>query len=192
MGKQGSQQVYFEDEIKPALEGSRNAFPHQTDQPDARKMKILKPPKVSTERMGNGRQSVDAQNLLDSQENLGKAHGPVSFGTMSTFGTTAMTTSLRSRHQDQLIRNYFSKDIQVKDTLRDYRTDLEQRHPDPQKKGKAEDSDQGGKPAPAKAAANAKKQPSAQTAVEVLSGTDSQPKKDEDKSQNSGDEDEDE
>lgn len=31
MGKQGSQQVYFEDEIKPALEGSRNAFPHQTD-----------------------------------------------------------------------------------------------------------------------------------------------------------------
>lgn len=150
-------------------------------------MKILKPPKVSTERMGNGRQSVDVQNLLDSQENLGKAHGPVSFGTMSTFGTTAMTTFQRSRHQDQLIRNYFSKDIQVKDTLRDYRADLEQRYPDPQKKGKAEDSDRSSKPT--RAAASAKRQPSAQAAAEVLSGTESQPKKDEDKKDGDSDSD---
>lgn len=42
-----------------------------------------------------------------------------------------------------MIRNYFTKDIQVKDKLREYRTVLNQKYPDPQKKPKAEESDQG-------------------------------------------------
>ena len=55
-----------------------------------------------------------------------------------------------------MIRNYFTKDIHVKDKLREYRIEMNQKYPDPQKKPKAEESDQGSRLAATKAAAGKK------------------------------------
>lgn len=64
IGKQTSQQVYFEDEVRAAQDGSREALPQQMEKLNARKMKILKTPKVNVDKIGNGRQSVDTQQSL--------------------------------------------------------------------------------------------------------------------------------
>ena len=71
----------------------------------------------------------------------------------------------------------------MKDKLREYRTEMNQKYPDPQKKPKAEESDEGGKFGPGKAQAGkkgaaaeqkqAKEASPAPTAMDALSGADS-------------------
>lgn len=66
-------------------------------------------------------------------------------------GNLAMSSTMK--HQDKLIKNYFTKDIHFKDKLRQYRNEMNQKYPDPSKKLLSEASDSGLKGAPSKNAA---------------------------------------
>jgi hypothetical protein len=146
-GKPTSQQVYFEDEVKAA--GGRDSVPPHAERADPRTTKILKPPKMHSDSKAGGRQSAD-QNSVKSQGEFDKG-GSVSTGKGGA--STIPVPGKEPKPQDRLIRNYLTRDIHVKDKLREYRTEMNQKYPDPQKKAKAEESDQASKAPPAKGGA---------------------------------------
>ena len=59
--------------------------------------------------------------------------------TRQWFGSSLQSTVRKDHNQDRLVRNFLIKDIVVRDKLKNYRDEMNQKYPDPQKKLKLDD-----------------------------------------------------